>query len=206
MTESVGDGRPEVRGQVEDAEATNQMARLRTVQQAWEQALERRTAAEDAPIRNQSANPQSLHRYYRIGVERFLMEIEALGRKSEADETWEEADLGEVVLPVPENVRETFYDDHTRILKSDGEPRPERIKLEGLESILDTSWPVARTWTIVVAGSNGYPTPIRGQSASEPPIDVLDDALRKARDFLADVGLDFRLGGDYKAISEEDRL
>lgn len=189
-----------VRGQVKDTEATNQQTRLQGVHQAWKQALDRRTLAAD------HGGTQEGRRYYRVGVERLLIEIESVADRANAHGAWQKADLGTLTWPVPDEIQAAYDRRNVRILDASRDPEPIRKAVIGLETILNTDWPVSRTWKLTVASGHGQRKPLVATTTLEPTMDVLDKAIRKLRTLLGEVGLDLELGGSYRAIGGDDAL
>lgn len=190
----------DVRGQVRDVEATNQETRIRSVHQVWEDALERRTLAADMGATMEG------RRYYRVGIERLLLELDSVAQRAEANNAWEDADLGTITFEVPDEITEAYQRRDLRIKEVSRAPEPVVMQLEGLQSILENDWPQRRTWTLAIATGRGAGDQISATATREPGMDVLDTAVRKLRSLLGDIGLDLELGGDYRGIGGDDAL
>lgn len=200
MSESPDIDIPDARAKVKDVEETNQASRLRGVHEAWRDTLERRTLAVDY------GDSEEARRIYRAGVERVLIEIESVARRADANDAWDNKTLGTITLPVPTEIQRAYQDDSLRIKQKSQPPENAEYNVIGLKSILEVEWPVSETWTLTVSRTGGRTETISATSSTEPPMRVLDAAVRQIRSLLGAVGLDLELGGDYQAIGEKDRL
>lgn len=187
---------------VSDEEKNNQQARLRAIQRAWDEAIERRTASEDSVLSGDS-DEQARRRYYRIGVERLLLELESLGERTESSELWQSTTLGVVEIPLPERIRKAVKDPQVRVPWGVDQPEAKRIPIDGLSAILDIPWPLTVEFTLPV----GQSEEIRDTATREPPIQVLDNAMRVARKFLGETGLDIEVSeAEHRAVVDEELL
>lgn len=173
---------------VRDDEASNQQARLRHLRQAWQEAVDRRTEAMDSSLFG-DANREARLQYYRAGVEQFLMQLVSLADRTEATEYWSEEGLGEVVIPVPEEIREAMSGTHTRVAWGAEPPEPRRIAVVGLTDFMERDWPVSHEFTLPV----GQAEEIRATESAEAPMALLDKTLTTALRFMGATGLDVEL-------------
>lgn len=190
----------DVRGQVRDTESKNQLSRLQGVHEAWTQCLDRRTLAAD------HGQTQEALRYYRVGIERLLLEIESVATRADAMQVWKFEKLGVITLPVPEEIQNAYQRRDVRILSESRPPEPARAHVRGLQGLLETDWPVSQTWELTISAGGGQRDTIVATSEAEPPMELLDKAVRKLRGLLGAVGLDLELGGSYRAIGGGDAL
>lgn len=193
------DGKP--KGKVLDKEDSNQRARLQAIQRAVQEAIARRTTSEDSVLAG-GAEQQDRLRYYRIGIEQLLMQIVSLAERTDADYYWQEVELGEVRVPLPEEIREALSDGQTRVPWGADRPEPKSITIKGLNGFLERSWPIGVDYALPV----GRTEEIREVGEQEATMELLDNTLVTALRFLGDAGMDLELGGDYEAVDEEDLL
>lgn len=200
-----GDEHPtdeELKQKVQDEKASNQQSRLRAIQRAWDEAISRRTASEDSVLVGGASSEDRL-RYYRIGIEQFLMQLVSLAERTDSDEYWHEEVLGTVVIPIPERIRKAMADPQTRIPWGADRPEPVEITVVGLFGFLKQQWPARREFVLPVGRSDD----IRAIGAREPTMDVLDNTLYTALRFLGQTGLDIEVEEtEHRAIVDEEIL
>ena len=180
---------------IDDPEQWSQHARLSALEQAWEQALDRRDASEDS-ILSSDAGPQARAHFYRTGVQRLVFQLSSVATRFGATEIWEERPLGTVTLNVPDSIKNAMRDSSVRLLSGSDLPQPKMVEIRGLRELILRDWPLSESFEVYLAGSHGQPDVIRETSTAEPSIQMLDRAMMFTRELLGEAGVDLDLGAE----------
>lgn len=184
----------EQRPQVSDPDQLNDVRRLEAIHTRWDRAVSRWAQVEDAPIHG-DVDTDARCRALRSAVEQLLAELSALGEDAPDDSPWNDAELGTLHIPLPEEIQEVLEDRNRRVPWGLDIPEVQEIEVVGLGQYLEIDWPLAVDYGREVddRGEELWnPDPV----TVEPPISMSKRALIGARRFMAEHGIDFETGGE----------
>jgi hypothetical protein len=172
---------------VEDPEGLNRRLRLRSLHEAQQHFIDTRNAVEDARLRD-NIGENAARKMVRTALENYLMLAEpVITATDEGEDYWNSVELGEVVIPPPDEHMEWVRESQT-VVHAETSPLP--IPMEGLEDIMTVPSPLS------VEFDAARRVPHRGierqssTATAEISLDVLKTAFRKVNMKLRDFGLD----------------